>query len=617
MNCNNIDIQNICKNIDKKFKKLNCDYGSNLYNSVKKNTNNFSTNLNFEDLKNKISDDHLDYIVQNYCYSNKNIFLLIVWPVTYNPDQILYNTYNKYGKILYKKEIFLENEGFKNILHFISDKKKHPWGEKLWFAEPHRYKNPLTIYVFEANNITEISDDIKRNYLIEIFNNNKKHINNIEKRGGLNNLYVTTKAKRECRSLFIENGNVAKVKGVRNLQYSHHVNDEHYETIELSRIFFNKNTLNLIQSFKFNELEKFEKKFNSFFDFLIKNNICLNDILIYNSSVLAPFGLREPSDIDFLQGGNKLISQKDLPEDIDIQNKWFKRGYMILETENKSQYMEDNPRFMRNESINSNIFIWKLSLDDIIYNPTYYFYYKNIKFMTPQLFEKVKKIRNRPKDLEQLTYLNYINTKQPLFLNDLPQNIVDKYCKSKNIKIINTNNESISDDKILFETTGNKYSHYRIIYKNNDLVYKLIDFSNTTLDIFLSQTKYDKFFHMAIEKNFYSTVALVDKFIYDKKNKIYIGYCGVKLNEIKIFDKNKLNDLIERLVLQYKKTGLIFTDLTTRKRYKSNVMEYNNKYYIIDLECMCDKTTYLKYKNIRFKHNNKYYEEKLDLQSSQ
>ena len=125
--------------------------------------------------------------------------------------------------------------------------KNHPWGEKLWFAEPHRYINPLTIYVLKQK-IYQLSDDIKRNYLIKIFNNNKKHINNIEKKGGLNNLYVTTKAKRECRELFANNGNVVKVEGVRDLQYSHHVNDEHYETIELSRIFFNKNSIYAINN---------------------------------------------------------------------------------------------------------------------------------------------------------------------------------------------------------------------------------------------------------------------------------------------------------------------------------------------------------------------------------
>ena len=78
---------------------------------------------------------------------------------------------------------------------------------------------------------------------------------------------------------------------------------------------------------------------------------------------------------------------------------------MILETKNKSTYMEDDPSFMINESIDSPMFKWKLSLDDIIYNPNNYFFYKNIKFMNLDLFKKVKNIRGRPKDLEQVNIL--------------------------------------------------------------------------------------------------------------------------------------------------------------------------------------------------------------------
>ena len=201
-----------------------------------------------------------------------------------------------------------------------------------------------------------------------------------------------------------------------------------------------------------------------------------------------------------------------------------------------------------------------------------------------------------------------------IHLTDLPSNIVNKYCKSKKINMIETNHDSIKDDKIIFETVKN-YSHYRIIYENNGIIYKLINFYDTCLDIFLSQSKYDKFFTQAIENNFYGDVALVNNYIYDKINKQYIGYCGVKLNEIKKFDENKFNDLIERLVISYKQTGLVFTDLITPKdkQNKPNIMEYNDKYYIIDLESICDKETYIKYKDIRFKLNNKYYENKLGL----
>lgn len=199
-----------------------------------------------------------------------------------------------------------------------------------------------------------------------------------------------------------------------------------------------------------------------------------------------------------------------------------------------------------------------------------------------------------------------------LTLKDLPQNIINKYCRSKNVKSIISDKKSININKIIFETTKN-YSHYRIIYENNGLIFKLINFNNSCLDIFLSQTKYNIFFKKAIYNNFYSTIALINNFIYDNVNEEYIGYCAFKLNEIKKYDEKKFNDLVDRLVKQFKLTNLVFTDLTINGKYKSNVMEYNDKYYIIDLESVCDIDTYIKYKNVRFKNNNKYYENKLGL----
>lgn len=210
-------------------------------------------------------------------------------------------------------------------------------------------------------------------------------------------------------------------------------------------------------------------------------------------------------------------------------------------------------------------------------------------------------------------YINKLLIKYNLInLKNLPQNIVNKYCKSKNIKTIITNKNSINNNKILYESKK-KYSHYRIIYENNNLIYKLINFNDSCLNVFLLQTKYDYFFKKAIENNFYNNIALVKNFIYDNINNEYIGYSTIKLNEIKKYDDLKFNDLVDRLVKQFEKTNLIFTDLTINTKYKSNVMEYNDKYYIIDLESVSDIKTYIKYKDIRFKNNNKYYEKRLGL----
>jgi hypothetical protein len=572
-------IYKTCIDIKQKFSKYNINFGDNLYKSIEKVTNNFTDNLNFFNLYGKIDEQYLDYILQEYCSHNKNIFLLIVWPVTYNHEKIIHDTYGKYGNILYKKEITIKNKGFKNILHFISDKKNHPWGEKLWFAKPHRYINPLTIYVFESKNITEINNNEKKKYLTEIFNNNRNHINNIEKRGGLNNLYITTKAKRECREVLAKNNCVKEVKGLNDRNYSHHVNDEHYETVELSRIFFNKNSMFAINNCDINfKCKSFNDKYKRYVKFINDNKWGnIEDFCLNNSSILSQFGLRQSRDIDYLHNQSFEIA-KQVPEpEISSHN------YVV-------------------KSVNSNI-----NINELVYNPNNYFWYKNIKFCTLEKLLEFKKQQTTDKAKNDVKLLlEYKN----IHLTDLPQNIVNKYCESKKIKSVITNHESINTNKILFETTK-KYSHYRIIYENNNLIFKLINFNDTSLDVFLSQTKYDVFFKKAINNNFYNTIALINNFIYDKINDEYIGYCAFKLNDIKKYDERKFHDLVDRLVKQFKLTNLVFTDLTINTNYKSNVMEYNDKYYIIDLESVCDMETYIKYKDIRFKNNNKYYEKRL------
>ncbi len=74
-----------------------------------------------------------------------------------------------------------------------------------------------------------------------------------------------------------------------------------------------------------------------------------------------------------------------------------------------------------------------------------------------------------------------------------------------------------------------------------------------------------------------------------------------------------MHDFVDRLVNQIKLTNFVFTDLTINTNYESNVMEYKDKYYIIDLESVYDMEIYIKYKDIRFKNNNKYYEKRLGL----
>ena len=456
-----MNINKICLEIINDFKKTGIDYGNKLYDEIKTKTNNFSENLDFFKLKSIIREDYHDTLLMKLCEMNSNIFLLIVWPVTYNHEQIILNTYNKYGKILYKKEIKLEKNGFKNILHFISDKKTHTWGEKLWFAEPHRYINPLTIYVFETKNMNNINISKKRDYLIKIFNNNREHIYNIEKKGGLNNLYITTKAKRECREILAKNNCVREVKGLKDRNYSHHVNDEHYETIELSRIFFNNNSIFAINNCDITyKCDSFNNKYKRYVKFINNNKWGnINDFCLNNSSILSQFGIRQSRDIDYLHNVDFDISTQ-IPED-EISS----HNYVV-------------------KSVNSNI-----KINELVYNPNNYFWYKNIKFCTLEKLLEFKKQQNNEKAkkdvklCESMLHNIYKNKYKLIYINVLPQNIVNKYCKSKKMENIKTDTELISNDKIITETIKG-YSHYRIVYEDKGLIHKIINFNDTSHEIF-------------------------------------------------------------------------------------------------------------------------------------
>lgn len=367
----------------------------------------------FNELTSKINQNYIDFLVYEYIKRNRNTFIVMVWPVCQGGDDIIREHYQKFdGKIIYYKEIKLHPDSYPNFLNHISDKKSHQNGTNLWFAKPHSDKNPLRIYVIQTNpDSIKTSVQEMKTYLTKIFNGNAQHINKVHKQGinVLKNLYITTKNKRSCRLALHHAGKVPRVlKETPPFNYSHHINDFHKDTIEIGKVVLNNNTLNLMRYLKWNKLKGFNKKFNDFKNFLRVKNIDTDRVLIYNSGILGPLGIREPSDIDFLQLDKKLIRQNHLPPDIDIQNKYFKRGYMILQNKTRARYIEDQPSFMANVQINSPEIIWKLSINNVVFNPNNYYYYEGIKFMNIELFEKVKKIRGRTKDLQQVRMMKEV-----------------------------------------------------------------------------------------------------------------------------------------------------------------------------------------------------------------
>jgi len=182
-------------------------------------------------------------------------------------------------------------------------------------------------------------------------------------------------------------------------------------------------------------------------------------------------------------------------------------------------------------------------------------------------------------------------------LNELPNNVLDIYFKNLNQK--NPLKTDIPDVKFFRKRNQTREiitsPFLRLVYKKGNSFYKIFNlYKKSEL---LKMTQYDKIFKLAIEKNFYENIALIDNFIYDHINKRIIGYKSPALNQINQINKEKYIDLVKRVVIQTRKYNIVYTDFIPQ-----NIMEYKNAYYLIDLESVTSLDIYKKHK---YKINNK------------
>jgi hypothetical protein len=177
-------------------------------------------------------------------------------------------------------------------------------------------------------------------------------------------------------------------------------------------------------------------------------------------------------------------------------------------------------------------------------------------------------------------------------LNSLPDNVLNLYFNGLKPKNLITNDNP--DVEIYMHSSGKQGCAFtKILWKSDKYFYKIFNFYETNHPHFMPSVCYDKILPCAIKNNFFDNISLVDSFIYDDINKRVIGYKCPILNTIKKMDKNKYIDLLKRIIIQTKKTNIVYTDLVPQ-----NVMEFENKYYIIDLETVTSLETY-KNSNIR------------------
>ncbi len=171
---------------------------------------------------------------------------------------------------------------------------------------------------------------------------------------------ATVRAKRVLRDL------------VKLNPYCMHVNDTHPQAMDLAYMLLNNNSLHYLNNHVPQQFETFSFLVGLYSEFLINRDIPEKDVCVDGSSILSAYGIRDSAlDFDFL-----CTKFGDFGEihPLDHHNSaWEKVG---------------------------------LPINDVIYNPKNFFYYKGYKFTSLMKLREFKSLQARPKDIVDVSMID-------------------------------------------------------------------------------------------------------------------------------------------------------------------------------------------------------------------
>lgn len=198
-----------------------------------------------------------DIAATEFVEISPNSFIALLWPSAEGKDELVDTML---GNVVYKKNIFLNLNGAKNLMTQVYALMK-------WIGSPDSDYQGVQAYVGRCFNkagalrvITFIGTDL--------------------------NTVVETKTR--IRELF----------GIGNSAI--HISDTHSEAISLARLLFNDRALHFLIHANPNKYSSFRRKYGIFADFLRKQGIDGSDAVLDTGMVLASYGLRDADDIDYL-----------------------------------------------------------------------------------------------------------------------------------------------------------------------------------------------------------------------------------------------------------------------------------------------------------------------------
>ena len=165
-------------------------------------------------------------------------------------------------------------------------------------------------------------------------------------------------------------------------------------------ILFNKNSLKFLEkqnSWKIYEMIKSIQLFNKFKNFIHKYGIiAFEHTILFSSSILFSFGVREMNDIDGYMVKNNYVKMEDLNT--------FNRNDIDLTYEGSSQTNEEWLKVLddRAKGFGANNF------DELALNPKYHYYFMGVKFLRLKYDVITRLSRGRPAQITDLLVLRQL-----------------------------------------------------------------------------------------------------------------------------------------------------------------------------------------------------------------
>lgn len=277
----------------------------------------------------------VEQAVNKFIEYTKNTYIAFVWPSAKGQSEII----NMFDNVIYEKDVSLSYNGAHNLLSFLYK------GEKWLGDRKEGYKgvigkqiecfpnyDPVKVIVFQSESLNKV-----------------------------------LQIKEKVRKIY----NIGK--------HSIHITDTKEEADEISKLVFNENGLHFLNNAIPTKYDNTYESIELFKKYADENDISIDDTVIDSGMVLSLYGIRESSDIDFL---NKKKQSRSL-----------------------NNYIESHDSELRYH---------KVLKEDLIYNPKFHFQFSGVKFISFEQVFNMKLNRAEEKDIKDCDLMRGLISKKSI-----------------------------------------------------------------------------------------------------------------------------------------------------------------------------------------------------------